>query len=190
MVTAILLMNVERPRINAIAEDLATRKGVSEVYSVSGNYDLVALLRVETNEEMASLVTEELAGVEGIEHIRDAAAETERPARGNRRLQPIRRNPGTGTRPACRRRYALRGVLVTGVRVAVVHHREQARSHKKSHTPDRELIGVGKGQRPSPPSEPDVQFSRIRLSSQAFPHRDRRACAWAACRVNSPSSAK
>ena len=68
MVTAILLMNVERPRINAIAEDLAARKGVSEVYSVSGNYDLVALLRVENNEEMARLVTEELAGVDGIEH--------------------------------------------------------------------------------------------------------------------------
>ena len=68
MVTAILLMNVERPRINAIAEDLAARNGVSEVYSVSGNYDLVALLRVDNNEEMARLVTEELAGVDGIEH--------------------------------------------------------------------------------------------------------------------------
>lgn len=68
MVTAILLMNVERHRINAIAEDLAARKGVSEVYSVSGNYDLVALLRVEDNDEMARLVTEELATVDGIEH--------------------------------------------------------------------------------------------------------------------------
>lgn len=68
MVTAILLMNVERGRINGIAEDLAAREGVSEVYSVSGNYDLVALLRVGTNEEMARLVTEELASVEGVEH--------------------------------------------------------------------------------------------------------------------------
>jgi DNA-binding Lrp family transcriptional regulator len=68
MVTAILLMNVERGRINSVAEDLAGRSGVSEVYSVSGNYDLVAMLRVATNDEMARLVTEELAAVDGIEH--------------------------------------------------------------------------------------------------------------------------
>lgn len=68
MVTAIVLMNVERGRINAVAEDLAGRTGVSEVYSVSGNYDLVAMLRVPDNETMARLVTEELAAVEGIEH--------------------------------------------------------------------------------------------------------------------------
>lgn len=68
MVTGILLMNVERGRIKSVAEDLAGRPGVTEVYSVSGNYDLVALLRVPTNEAMAELVTEELAGVDGIEH--------------------------------------------------------------------------------------------------------------------------
>ena len=68
MVTAIMLMNVERGRINAVAEDLTGRAGVSEVYSVSGNFDLVAVLRVTGNEELADLVTEELAGVEGIEH--------------------------------------------------------------------------------------------------------------------------
>jgi len=68
MVTAILLMNVERGRINSVAEDLTERKGVSEVYSVSGNYDLVAILRVPDNETMAHLVTDELAQVEGIEH--------------------------------------------------------------------------------------------------------------------------
>jgi DNA-binding Lrp family transcriptional regulator len=68
MVTAIVLLNVERGRINGVAEDLAGRQGVSEVYSVSGNYDLVALLRVQSNEEMARLVTEELATVDGIEH--------------------------------------------------------------------------------------------------------------------------
>lgn len=68
MVTAIMLMNVERGRIKAVAEDLAARDGVSEVYSVSGNYDLVAMLRVADNEALATLVTEELANVDGIEH--------------------------------------------------------------------------------------------------------------------------
>jgi len=68
MVTAIVLMNVERGRINAVAESLTEHQGVSEVYSVSGNYDLVAILRVHDNETMARLVTDELATVEGIVH--------------------------------------------------------------------------------------------------------------------------
>ena len=41
-----------------------------------------------------------------------------------------------------------------------------------------------------PPSEPDVQISRIRLSSRQSPHRDWHAVAWAALIVNSPSFVK
>ncbi len=51
------------------------------------------------------------------------------------------------------------------------------------------LIGVEKDHRPSPPSEPCVQFSRTRLSSQWFPHRDWLA-RLAVSMVNSPRSAK
>jgi hypothetical protein len=43
---------------------------------------------------------------------------------------------------------------------------------------------------PSPPSEPCVRFSRTRLSSRWFQHRDRHARAWASVMVKSPSSAK
>ena len=42
--------------------------GVSEVYSVSGSYDLVAVLRVENNDQLAYLVTDRLVDIEGIEH--------------------------------------------------------------------------------------------------------------------------
>ena len=51
------------------------------------------------------------------------------------------------------------------------------------------MIGVGKG-RPSPPSEPCMQFSRTRLSSRWFPHRDWRANKWASRIVKRPRSAK
>ncbi len=51
------------------------------------------------------------------------------------------------------------------------------------------LIGVGKA-KASPPSEPCVQFSRTRLSSQWFPHRDWLACIRACVMVNSPNCAK
>lgn len=46
MVTAVILINVEPARTVAVAQSLSQMKGISEVYSVAGNYDLVALVRV------------------------------------------------------------------------------------------------------------------------------------------------
>ena len=68
MVTSIILMNVERALVNDVAERLADRAEISEVYSVSGSYDLVAIVRVARNEDLATLVTEHLTRVEGIVH--------------------------------------------------------------------------------------------------------------------------
>lgn len=67
MVTAIILMNVERTRINEVAEQLAAMEEFSEVYSVSGNYDLVAIARVPSNEALSQLVTGKLVKIEPIE---------------------------------------------------------------------------------------------------------------------------
>ena len=66
MVSAIVLLRVERARINEVAEQLAELPGVSEVYSVGGRYDLVAILRVTDNRALAELVTEKMHAVEGI----------------------------------------------------------------------------------------------------------------------------
>jgi DNA-binding Lrp family transcriptional regulator len=66
MVTSIILINTERSQINKVAETLAEMEGVSEVYSVSGNYDLVAIVRVETNEDLATLVTDRLLAIGAI----------------------------------------------------------------------------------------------------------------------------
>lgn len=67
MVTFIVLLNVQRNRVNAIAEELVDIPGISEVYSVTGIYDLVAIVRAKSNDEVADLVTRRLAGLEGIE---------------------------------------------------------------------------------------------------------------------------
>lgn len=67
MITAIILMKVERKKINDVAERLAEIHGISEVYSVSGNFDLVAVVRVRTNEDLSELVTTRLAHVDFIE---------------------------------------------------------------------------------------------------------------------------
>jgi len=68
MVTAISLLRCKRNRINAIAEALADKAGVSEVYSVSGGYDLVVMMRVEDNDALAHLITDEMSALDGIEH--------------------------------------------------------------------------------------------------------------------------
>ena len=57
MVNAIVLLKVERDKINEVATALVDTKGVSEVYSVSGRYDLVVLIRVKTNDDLADTVT-------------------------------------------------------------------------------------------------------------------------------------
>jgi len=66
MVTAFVLVDVERGRIGPVAEALAGIDGVAEVYSVAGRFDLVAVLRVPTNEAMAELVTSGLLGLDGV----------------------------------------------------------------------------------------------------------------------------
>jgi DNA-binding Lrp family transcriptional regulator len=66
MVTSIILMNVERTKINEVAEKLADMNGISEVYSVSGNYDLIAIARVHTNEELSDLVTKHMLKIDSI----------------------------------------------------------------------------------------------------------------------------
>ncbi|WP_020506997.1 Lrp/AsnC family transcriptional regulator [Lamprocystis purpurea] len=67
MLTAIILINVERHKVNAVAECLAGRDEISEVFSVSGNYDLIAIVRVERNDQLAELVTNHLLQIDGLE---------------------------------------------------------------------------------------------------------------------------
>jgi DNA-binding Lrp family transcriptional regulator len=66
MVSAVVLLTVKRGLINEVAETLAGMKGVSEVYSVGGRYDLVAIIRVKDNDTLAELVTNQLLLVKGI----------------------------------------------------------------------------------------------------------------------------
>lgn len=66
MVTAIVLMKVERRKVNDVALAVAELPGISEVYSVGGRYDLVAVIRVANNEALADLVTHDLLKIDGI----------------------------------------------------------------------------------------------------------------------------
>ena len=66
MVTAITLLNVERGRIDNVADQLVEIQGVSEVYSVSGRYDLIVMIRVKHTDDLATVVTEHIRKIEGI----------------------------------------------------------------------------------------------------------------------------
>jgi DNA-binding Lrp family transcriptional regulator len=66
MVTSIILINAERSKINNVAEQLQEFPGISEVYSVSGKYDLIAIVRVKTNDDLADLVTKKMPAIDGI----------------------------------------------------------------------------------------------------------------------------
>ena len=66
MAVAIVLINVIAQETNRVAEELASISGISEVYSVAGNYDLVAVVRVKDNDLLAALVTDQMRKVGGI----------------------------------------------------------------------------------------------------------------------------
>jgi DNA-binding Lrp family transcriptional regulator len=74
MVTALVLVNVEHASITETAEQLADIEGIAEVYSVSGDFDIIAVSRVKEYEEIATLVTERLREIPGITKTRTLMA--------------------------------------------------------------------------------------------------------------------
>ena len=66
MVTFIILLNVKSNKITEIAEHLAAMPEISEVYSVTGTFDLVVIVRTRSNDDVADLVTSKLGPIEGI----------------------------------------------------------------------------------------------------------------------------
>ena len=66
MVSAVVLLGLERNKINEVAQQLVALDGVTEVYSVAGQYDLVAVLRVKDNDALAELVTGKMLKIQGI----------------------------------------------------------------------------------------------------------------------------
>lgn len=67
MVAAVVLIRAARERIADAAREVAEIEGVAEVYSVSGDWDLIAIVRVPEWEQIADVVTERLAQVPGLE---------------------------------------------------------------------------------------------------------------------------
>ena len=65
-VTAVVLIKAKTDEINELAQRLAELDGVSEVFSVAGRYDLVAVVRAARNEDLAEIVSTRMHKVPGI----------------------------------------------------------------------------------------------------------------------------
>ena len=66
MISAVVLINVRRGQVSKTAQSLLEIHGVAEVYSVTGEYDLVALLRLARYEDLAEVVTGHMVQLPGI----------------------------------------------------------------------------------------------------------------------------
>ena len=74
MITTIVLIRVDPRLVPEAAAKLAGIDGVSEVYSVSGDWDLVAIVRVPEYEQIARVVTEHFPSVPGIQRTQTLTA--------------------------------------------------------------------------------------------------------------------
>jgi DNA-binding Lrp family transcriptional regulator len=74
MIGAFVLINADAARIAQLGEELAGIDGVTEAYSVTGDVDLVAVLRVATHEQIADIVTLHIAKLAGVRDTRTLIA--------------------------------------------------------------------------------------------------------------------
>lgn len=66
MISAIVLIKVDVSRIPEAAEQIAAINGIAEVYSVTGDVDLVAVAKVERHEDFHDVIADQLNKIDGV----------------------------------------------------------------------------------------------------------------------------
>jgi DNA-binding Lrp family transcriptional regulator len=66
MITAIVFVRADVNRIPEVAQQLADIDGVSEVYSVTGKIDLIAMVRVRNIDDVAAIISDKVNKVPGV----------------------------------------------------------------------------------------------------------------------------
>ena len=74
MLAAFVLIDAEPARVAALAAELADVEGVAEVYSVAGECDIVAIVRVRAHDDLAEVVTGRIGALAGITATRTMVA--------------------------------------------------------------------------------------------------------------------
>ncbi|GAA2549098.1 DNA-binding Lrp family transcriptional regulator [Neomicrococcus aestuarii] len=67
MITAFVMIQVEADRIPECAQEISELQGISEVYSVAGDWDLIAIARVRKHEDLADVIANQLSKVQGVQ---------------------------------------------------------------------------------------------------------------------------
>jgi DNA-binding Lrp family transcriptional regulator len=68
VITAIVMVSVQTDRIPEVAQEIADLSGVSEVYSVAGDVDLIAVVRVREFDQIAEVIAGRISKVAGVLH--------------------------------------------------------------------------------------------------------------------------
>ena len=72
MVTGIVLVNAKRSKLDSVVKSLTEIDGITEVYTVAGEYDLVAMIRVKDNKQLSDIVAKHMTrNVDGIKYTKN-----------------------------------------------------------------------------------------------------------------------
>lgn len=70
MPTAIVMIDTDQALIPEVATKIAEVKGVSEVYSVTGEVDLIAIVRVPDHRDFATVIADKISKITGVQRTR------------------------------------------------------------------------------------------------------------------------
>jgi len=74
MTHAIVLIQAESTKLGTLGSELAGIEGVAEAYSVTGEWDFVAILRLREQDQLAQVVTGRLSQLEGVRRTQTMVA--------------------------------------------------------------------------------------------------------------------
>ncbi|TML31890.1 MAG: Lrp/AsnC family transcriptional regulator [Actinobacteria bacterium] len=74
MTTAVVLIEAERTALPTLGGTLADVEGVSEAWSVTGEWDFVAIVRVHDHDQLAGVITGQIGQLEGVTRTRTMVA--------------------------------------------------------------------------------------------------------------------
>jgi len=75
MVTAVILINVERPKLGEVIDAILKIEGISEVHAVAGEHDIAAIARVKDNQQLSTILADKMCNqIPGITHTKTLIA--------------------------------------------------------------------------------------------------------------------
>ena len=74
MTRAVVLIGAERDSFTTLGPDLAAVEGVREAWSITGDWDFVALVEVERHEDLAGVVIKAISQMPGVQRTQTMVA--------------------------------------------------------------------------------------------------------------------